>query len=76
MPSATECSPETRQLASLRASLAELRAELVDRAYDLERRGRIDAADVALAASARIGEIVEAADVETTRRRTTDTLSR
>lgn len=34
-----------------------LRTELADLAYGLERRGRLDAADLAVAVSARIGEI-------------------
>lgn len=34
-----------------------LRAELADLAYLLERRGRHDAADLAIAVSARVGEI-------------------
>ena len=37
--------------------LDDLRAELADLAFDLERRGRLDAADVANATSARIGEL-------------------
>jgi hypothetical protein len=37
--------------------LDELRTELLDLAYALEREGRQDAADVALSASARIGEL-------------------
>jgi hypothetical protein len=39
------------------AKLAALRAELVEQAYALERQGRLDAADVAIAASARIAEV-------------------
>lgn len=39
--------------------LDDLRAELADLAFALERRGRLDAADVANAASARIGELRE-----------------
>ena len=37
--------------------LDELRTELVDLAFTLERRGRHEAADVALTTSARVGEI-------------------
>lgn len=37
--------------------LAALRAELVDQAYVLERQGRLDAADVAIAISHRLGEL-------------------
>lgn len=51
--------PESTELVALRGRLAELRAEFVDLAFTLERRGRFDAADVALAASARVGEICE-----------------
>lgn len=36
-----------------------LRAELADLAYLLERRGRHDAADLAIAVSARVGEICD-----------------
>jgi hypothetical protein len=36
--------------------LAVLRAELVEQAYALERQGRLDAADVAIALSNRLGE--------------------
>jgi hypothetical protein len=41
----------------LLAKLTALRAELVEQAYVLERQGRIDAADVAIATSARIAEV-------------------
>ena len=37
--------------------LAKLRTEFVDLAYELERQGRVDAADIAVAASTRIGEV-------------------
>jgi hypothetical protein len=37
--------------------LAALRTELVEQAYALERQGRLDAADVAIAASVRIAEV-------------------
>lgn len=37
--------------------LAALRAELVEQAWTLERQGRLDAADVAIAASTRIAEV-------------------
>lgn len=40
-----------------------LRAELADLAFDLERRGRADAADVAGAVAARVGELL--AEMET-----------
>lgn len=39
--------------------LAALRAELVDQAYVLERQGRLDAADVAVATSQRIAEVCD-----------------
>jgi hypothetical protein len=39
------------------AKLAALRLELVEQAYALERQGRLDAADVAIAISARVAEI-------------------
>jgi hypothetical protein len=39
------------------AKLAALQAELVEQAYALERQRRLDAADVALAASLRLAEI-------------------
>lgn len=50
---------DTSELAALRAKLAGLRAEFVDLAFTLERRGRIDAADVAMTASARVGELCD-----------------
>jgi hypothetical protein len=39
--------------------LAALRTELVEQAYLLERQGRLDAADVAVATSLRIGEVCD-----------------
>jgi hypothetical protein len=42
---------------SVRFHLDALRIELADLAYDLERRGRLEAADVAMAVRARLGEI-------------------
>jgi len=39
--------------------LDQLRTELVDLAFVLERRGRLDAADVAISTSARVGELCE-----------------
>lgn len=42
--------------AVLRVRLDALRVELVDLAYALERRGRLDAADLALAVAGRVGE--------------------
>jgi hypothetical protein len=43
--------------AEILGHLDALRVELVDLAYALERRGRRDAADVALAVAGRVGEI-------------------
>jgi hypothetical protein len=37
--------------------LDKLRTELVDLAFMLERRGRVDAADLAMSISARLGEL-------------------
>lgn len=39
--------------------LAALRTELVEQAYRLERQGRLDAADIAVATSQRIGEVCD-----------------
>ena len=39
--------------------LEALRTELVDLAFDLERRGRLDAADVAITTSVRVSELCE-----------------
>ena len=47
--------------------LAALRAELVEQAFVLERQGRLDAADVAVATSARIAEFC--AELEATGRK-------
>lgn len=44
--------------AELRTRLRELQAELVESAATLDRRGRLDAADLALAVSARLGELL------------------
>ena len=41
----------------LSLKLDQLRTELVDLAFDLECKGRPDAAEVAIATSARIGEL-------------------
>lgn len=43
--------------ASVLEKLAALRVELVEQAYALERQGRLDAADVAIATSARVAEV-------------------
>ncbi len=50
---------EASDLRALRAKLAGMRAEFVDLAFALERRGRIDAADVAMTAPARVGELCD-----------------
>lgn len=47
----------SREHASVLKKLASLRTELVDLAFVLDRRGRPDAADVAMITSARIAEI-------------------
>ena len=47
--------------------LDHLRTELVDLAFALENRGRVDAADVAMMTSARIEELREELLVETTK---------
>lgn len=39
--------------------LAHLRVALVELAYTLDTRGRLDAADVAITTAARIGELCE-----------------
>src|SRR5882757_7851319 len=39
--------------------LDQLRTELVDLAFSLEKRGRRDAADIAIAVSSRVGELCE-----------------
>lgn len=41
----------------LRKRLDELRTELADLAFELERRGRLDAADLATSVSGRVGEV-------------------
>lgn len=43
-----------------RERLEQLRTELVELAFTLERQGRLDAADVALEISGRIGEVATA----------------
>lgn len=45
--------------ATILGKLDGLRSELVELAFTLETRGRIDAADVAITTSARIGELCE-----------------
>lgn len=43
----------------VRTKLDRLRTELIDLAFVLETRGRLEAADVALATSARVGELCD-----------------
>jgi hypothetical protein len=45
--------------AEIQRRLDQLRTELVDLAFDLERKGRWDAADVALTTSARVAELCD-----------------
>ena len=60
MPATPAPPPETAaELAALRGKLDALRTEFADLAFTLELRGRIDAADVAITASARVGELCE-----------------
>lgn len=56
MPPVAETSSE---LDALRSKLAALSVEFIDLAFSLERRGRIDAADVAMTASARVAELCD-----------------
>lgn len=44
--------------------LAAFRTELIEQAYTLERQGRLDAADVAIAASARLAEVCAELEAE------------
>jgi hypothetical protein len=44
---------------SIRDKLAELRTQLVDLAFVLERRGQAEAADVAITTSARLNELCD-----------------
>lgn len=48
-------SPDVAEL--LRAKLDVLRGELFDHAFELERCGRVDAADVIVATAGRVGEL-------------------
>ena len=52
---------------SVTDQLAALRAELVEQAYALERQGRLDAADVAMALSQRLGEFCPSPEQEESR---------
>lgn len=53
------CQFENDAGTSLLESLIQLSTDLVDLAFELERRGRIDAADVATATAGRIKELWE-----------------
>lgn len=46
----------------LRAQLRALQIELIEAAADFDRRGRLDAADHALATAYRVGELCEPAE--------------
>lgn len=50
---------ETVSSGILLQKLAQLRAELVELAFTMDRRGHPDAADVAMMVSARVGELCE-----------------
>ncbi|MBL9203689.1 MAG: hypothetical protein JNN01_01290 [Opitutaceae bacterium] len=50
--------------AGVKAKLERLRTDLIDLAFVLETRGRLEAADVALATSARVGELCDELDGE------------
>jgi hypothetical protein len=52
---------------TLREKLEELRTQLIDLAFVLERRGQVEAADVAIATSSRIDELCEELPVEPVR---------
>jgi len=47
----------------IRDQLEQLRTELADLAFVLDRRGRCDAADVAVTISARLGEILDESEL-------------
>lgn len=51
---------------ALRGKLDELRTQLVDLAFMLERRGQFEAADVAIATSSRLGQLCEEPPMEST----------
>ena len=44
---------------AIREKLDDLRTQLVDLAFTLERRGQMEAADVAIATSSRVGELCD-----------------
>lgn len=49
----------TDEFTEMRDKLAALRTELADLAFELDTRGRADAADVATAVAGRLGELCE-----------------
>ena len=49
---------------AIREKLDDLRTQLVDLAFALERRGQMEAADVAIATSCRIGELCDELEEE------------
>jgi hypothetical protein len=59
---------ETVSSGILLQKLAQLRAELVELAFTMDRRGHPDAADVAMMVSARVGELCEEFEDDRTRR--------
>jgi hypothetical protein len=56
------------KIKSLMGKLDRLRTELVELAFTLDSRGRFDAADVAMTASARVGELIRRPKSNTQRR--------
>ena len=56
----TSTGPQMPRVGAIRA----LRIELADLAFELERRGRLDAADLAAAIAGRLGQIEDAAEHE------------
>jgi hypothetical protein len=52
---------------AMQSCLGRLRTELADLAFDLERRGRLDAADVVMMLDARVRELAEETELETDR---------
>jgi hypothetical protein len=58
--------PATRRPAHAQAKLDALRTEFADLAFDLERRGRRDAADVVMMLDTRVREVAEEIAAEST----------
>ncbi|HVZ64439.1 MAG TPA: hypothetical protein VG936_07700 [Lacunisphaera sp.] len=54
----------TDEFTEMRGKLAALRTELADLAFELDTRGRSDAADVATAVAGRLGELCEETGAE------------